>query len=111
MADDFTVGGIPLTPDDDPGLEAPPPPLGPPRENVCDVCGSVFKNEHGVSMHKARAHRGKNWSPRKRTTKQPPAEKPEYTKVTLREVWTSKDGRMLLLDQDGAWWGAKKLDF
>jgi hypothetical protein len=90
-----------------------------PQGEVCDVCGRNFKNEHGVTMHKARAHSGRNWASRgnakkpkpapKRQQQQPPA---PQQRVVLREVYTDggENGRILLTDQAGNWWVARKLD-
>jgi hypothetical protein len=107
-------------------------PTEPPPESeypaVCDVCGRRFKKEHGVTMHKARAHSGKNWAGakkskdekaavrrarvarRKETKPTPPAPRPDAPVITLREL-IQVDERILLVDVNtGEWWVAKKLD-
>ena len=46
---------------DDPIEHLPPepePPELPQFPDVCDICGGRFKGSHGVTMHKARTHRG-----------------------------------------------------
>jgi transposase len=82
----------------------------------CDVCGKSFK-EGGLGIHKARAHNGRNWSgkakraPKKRVArKATPKPTPTPRRIVLQEVWSDHNGRMLLVDQNGDPWSAKKLE-
>jgi hypothetical protein len=94
--------------------EATQPRLDESGRLTCDVCGRTF-TKNGLGIHKARAH-GSNWAsgrkpakPRRNTAR---AAKPPVAPQTivLREAWHDKNGRILLTDQDGNWWVARKLD-
>lgn len=88
-------------------------------DSVCDICGRSFNGKHGVSMHKTLVH-GVPGAKRKRG--RPPGSKnkaraatpakiaPSPRRIVLNEQWSDQNGRILLTDQDGNWWVAKKLD-
>lgn len=72
-------------------------------DNECDICGDVKKNAHGVAMHKRLVHDVPG-----RTTKS--KQETNIVRVMLTEAWHDDNGRILLTDQNGEWWVAKKLD-
>jgi hypothetical protein len=86
----------------------------------CDICGETeglagnpFNTSQQLAMHKFRAH-----GIRKNPPKAKPKPKPQLRKIAakkpqqheLRELWTDSNGRILLIDEAGDWWVAKKLD-
>jgi hypothetical protein len=99
-------------------------PLGEPQpsdfgsESTCDICGLSFNGKHGVNMHKTIVHgvkgQRKRGRPKGSTNKpKPPAPRPPKRQaVILNEVYTDggENGRILLTDQYGNWWVARKLD-
>lgn len=76
----------------------------------CDLCGRDFKNAHALSMHKVRSHQDNKWTSRKKASGRRPAKKPaKRFDVVLKEVYTDSK-RILLVDEAGDWWIARKLD-
>jgi ribosome-binding protein aMBF1 (putative translation factor) len=79
---------------------------------TCNLCGREFANAHGVEVHKSRLHKTKATKATKTTrkyTKRPLKREPRKMDVVLNEKWADGNGRILLTDQDGNWWVAKKL--
>lgn len=74
----------------------------------CEECGRSYK-AGGLAVHKIRVHGGNKWNSKPKAVPKP-VRKPQQ--IVLREVYTDggENGRILLTDQYGNWWVARKLD-
>jgi hypothetical protein len=92
-----------------------------PQGPKCPECGITKKDNRTLGLHRRNEHgvsgRGRATTAKKRG--RPPGAKnrakaeasTQQVRVHLVEVYHSGDGRILLQDDDGEWWGARRLRF
>lgn len=81
----------------------------------CPTCGKLFDTLQKVNSHRAAAHSYK--APGKKGPARKPVRSSAVRKLAesspqvheLRELWTDQNGRILLVDEAGDWWIAKKV--
>ena len=75
-----------------------------PKSPMTDAQKKAAKREYNRQYNERKRAEKLNGSARSRSPRQ-------TERIVLQEVYTEADGRILLKDQHGRWWGAKLLDF
>jgi hypothetical protein len=76
----------------------------------CDVCGMEYQTLRGMKMHRTKMHKAEialTAAAAKAVKPYKPRQKPA---VRLVEQWSDENGRIVLTDDDGGLWVAKKVD-